>query len=102
MTDEFAAYRRSTAGISYTDVGQGPITRLAGDSDGVAFMSALLSSMTPDQLAPITPLLRRCETPTVIPGAKKVTEMPRVRLFFPDERAAELTAALTTHWAENG
>jgi len=26
VTDEFAPYRRSTGGISYTDVGQGPVT----------------------------------------------------------------------------
>jgi pimeloyl-ACP methyl ester carboxylesterase len=36
-----------------------------------------------------------CDT---IPGATEVTEIPGARLFFPDERAAELTAALRRHW----
>ncbi|MEI7716930.1 MAG: alpha/beta hydrolase [Mycobacterium sp.] len=86
-------------------------------------MTALLSSMTPGQLAPITPLLRTCETPTaiiwgtgdifftrkwadwlvdLIPGATSVTEVPGGRLFFPDERAPELVEALNSHWNQNG
>ena len=34
-----------------------------------------------------------------IPGATEVTEIDGGRLFFPDERAAELTVALRRHWA---
>jgi pimeloyl-ACP methyl ester carboxylesterase len=34
-----------------------------------------------------------------IPGAAEVVEVDGGRLFFPDERAAELTAALRRHWA---
>ena len=34
-----------------------------------------------------------------IPGASEVVEIDGGRLFFPDERAAELTAALRRHWA---
>jgi pimeloyl-ACP methyl ester carboxylesterase len=34
-----------------------------------------------------------------IPGATDVIEIDGARLFFPDERAAELTAALRRHWA---
>ena len=33
-----------------------------------------------------------------IPGATDVVEIDGARLFFPDERAAELTAALRRHW----
>jgi pimeloyl-ACP methyl ester carboxylesterase len=33
-----------------------------------------------------------------IPGVTEVIEMPGARLFFPDERAAEFTAALRRHW----
>ena len=33
-----------------------------------------------------------------IPGATGVVEIDKGRLFFPDERAAELTAALRSHW----
>jgi pimeloyl-ACP methyl ester carboxylesterase len=33
-----------------------------------------------------------------IPGATEVVEIDGARLFFPDERATELTAALRRHW----
>ena len=33
-----------------------------------------------------------------IPGAADVVEIDGARLFIPDERAAELTAALRRHW----
>ena len=33
-----------------------------------------------------------------IPGAAEVVEISEGRLFFPDERAAELTGALRRHW----
>lgn len=98
------------------------LTPILGNADGVAFMTALLSSMTPEQLAPIRPLLQTCEIPTaiiwgtgdiffkrrwadwlvdLIPGAKTVTEIPGGRLFFPDERAPELVRALQAHWGRN-
>jgi pimeloyl-ACP methyl ester carboxylesterase len=65
------------------------------------------------------PALRRLQVPTLIvwgtgdvffrrkwaywlrdtiPGAAEVAEIPGARLFFPDERATELTAALRRHW----
>ncbi len=34
-----------------------------------------------------------------IPGARTVVELPGARLFFPDEQADELAAAITRHWA---
>ena len=34
----------------------------------------------------------------IIPGASEVVELAGARIFFPDERAAELTAALRRHW----
>ncbi|WP_424186311.1 alpha/beta fold hydrolase [Actinokineospora sp. G85] len=90
-----------------------------GSREGVRFMTALLASMAPDQLAPIRPRLAACELPTaivwgtgdlffrrswadwlvdLIPGATEVVEVPGARLFFPDERAAELVDALAAHW----
>ena len=36
-----------------------------------------------------------------IPGATEVVEIDGGRLFFPDERAGELTAALRRHWEAN-
>ncbi|MGV0156331.1 alpha/beta fold hydrolase [Rhodococcus sp. GB-02] len=90
-----------------------------GSREGSRFMTALLSSMTPELLAPIRPLLGACEVPTIIvwgtgdiffrrtwadwlvnliPGAMRVVEVPGARLFFPDERAPELVDALEDHW----
>jgi hypothetical protein len=66
------------------------------------------------------PLLRRLTAPTLvvwgiddlffgvewahwlaktIPGTRRVVELPGARLFFPEERADELAAALREHWA---
>jgi pimeloyl-ACP methyl ester carboxylesterase len=96
---------------------------ILGNADGARFMTALLLSMTPEQLAPIRPLLQTCDLPTaviwgtgdiffhrhwadwlvdLIPGADEVVEIPHGRLFFPDERAPELIDALQAHWARDG
>lgn len=96
------------------------LTPILGTAAGARFMTALLSSMAPEQLAPIRPLLQKCEVPTaivwgtgdiffdrcwadwlvnLIPGANSLIEIPDGRLFFPDERAGELVDALEAHWA---
>lgn len=83
------------------------------------FMERLLASMNPHQLADIRPRLAACQVPTVlvwgtgdlffelewahwlrrlIPGATEVVEIPGGRLFYVDERAGELVAALENHW----
>lgn len=101
------------------DVILGYLAPTAVSTQGARFMRALLTSMTPNQLAPIRPALIACELPTAvvwgtgdvlfhrrwadwlvetIPGATKVVEVPAGRLFFPDERAPELVAALEEHW----
>lgn len=95
------------------------LTPILGSTAGVRFMSALLSSQAPEQLAPIRSQLEACEVPTaivwgtgdiffhrrwadwlvdLIPGAHDVVEIPGGRLFFPDERARELVDALEAHW----
>jgi pimeloyl-ACP methyl ester carboxylesterase len=92
---------------------------ILGTTAGARFMTALLLSMTPEQLAPIRPLLQDCQVPTaivwgtgdiffhrhwadwlvdLIPGAHEVVEIPGGRLFYPDERAPELVEALEAHW----
>ncbi|ALG08266.1 alpha/beta fold hydrolase [Kibdelosporangium phytohabitans] len=92
---------------------------ILGNPEGAGFMAALLSSMAPEQLAPIRPLLGACRVPTavvwgtgdiffrrcwadwlveLIPGATGVVEVPGARLFFPDERADELVVALQDLW----
>jgi hypothetical protein len=39
-----------------------------------------------------------CWLRDTIPGAGQVVEIDGGRLFFPDERATEFTAALHRHW----
>ena len=79
----------------------------------------LLTSLHARDLLAIEPGLARLQVPTLIvwgtgdtafrlkwaywlrdtiPGATDVVEIEGARLFFPDERAAELTAALRRHW----
>ena len=79
----------------------------------------LLTSLHARDLLAAEPALRRLRVPTLIvwgtgdrafrlkwaywlrdtiPGATDVVEVDGARLFFPDERAAELTAALRRHW----
>ena len=80
----------------------------------------LLTSLHARDLLAAEPALARLQVPTLIvwgtddmffrtkwaywlrdtiPGASEVVEIDGGRLFFPDERAAELTAALRRHWA---
>src|ERR671932_146496 len=79
-----------------------------------------LTSLRASDLLEVEPLLRRLEVPALIawgtgdrffetrwahwlaetlPGASGVVEFPRARLFFPDERAAELLPHLREHWS---
>jgi pimeloyl-ACP methyl ester carboxylesterase len=79
----------------------------------------LLTSLHARDLLAAEPALRRLQVPTLIvwgtgdrffhrrwaywlrdtiPGATEVIELAGARLFFPDERAAEFTAALRRHW----
>ena len=79
----------------------------------------LLTSLRARDLLAAEPALRRLQVPTLIvwgtndvffrrkwaywlrdtiPGATEVVEIDGGRLFFPDERAAEFTAALRRHW----
>src|SRR6185312_10226899 len=101
------------------DVVTAYLTPILGSRAGTRFMELLLASMAPEQLAEIRPQLGRCEVATVlvwgtgdiffdvqwahrlqrlIPGATDVVEVPGGRLFYVDERAAELVAALENHW----
>jgi pimeloyl-ACP methyl ester carboxylesterase len=79
----------------------------------------LLTSLHARDLLAIEPALARLQVPTLIvwgtgdkffhrkwaywlretiPGATDVVELDGARLFFPDERATEFTAALRRHW----
>jgi pimeloyl-ACP methyl ester carboxylesterase len=79
----------------------------------------LMTSLHARDLLTVEPALARLQVPTLIvwgtgdrtfrlkwaywlrdtiPGATEVVEIDEGRLFFPDERADELTAALHRHW----
>lgn len=83
----------------------------------------LLTSLDPDDLRAIEPQLRNLQVPTLIvwgtgdpnfdvswaywlrdtiPGVTQVITIDGARLFFPEERAAELTPHLERHWAAHG
>jgi pimeloyl-ACP methyl ester carboxylesterase len=79
----------------------------------------IMTSLHARDLLAIEPALARLQVPTLIvwgtgdiffrrkwaywlrdtiPGATEVVEVDGARIFFPDERATELTAALRRHW----
>jgi pimeloyl-ACP methyl ester carboxylesterase len=82
----------------------------------------ILTSMRPEDLMGIEPELRRLTVPTLvvwgtgdaffdvqwaywlrdtIPGVTEVVEIPGAKLFFPDERAADLVPHLRRHWSKH-
>ena len=102
--------------ISLAWLGQG-----FGTAEPARPIQRLLTSLRARDLLAIEPGLARLQVPTLIvwgtgdkvfhrrwaywlrdtiPGATDVVEVDGGRLFFPDERAAELTAALRRHWAD--
>jgi pimeloyl-ACP methyl ester carboxylesterase len=90
-----------------------------GTPEATRHSQRLLTSLHARDLLAVEPALSRLQVPTLIvwgtrdrffrlkwaywlrdtiPGATEVVEVGGGRLFFPDERAAELTAALRRHW----
>jgi pimeloyl-ACP methyl ester carboxylesterase len=113
-------------GRTYQDISKLPedIARVwleaqTGTAEAARQNQRLLTSLHARDLLAVEPALRRLQVPTLIvwgtgdlffrrkwaywlrdtiPGATEVVEIDKGRLFFPDERAAELTAALRRHW----
>ena len=113
-------------GRTYQDIANlpGDIARVwleaqTGTAEAARQSQRLLTSLHARDLLAAEPALRRLQVPTLIvwgtgdlffrrkwaywlrdtiPGATEVVEIDKGRLFFPDERAAELTAALRRHW----
>lgn len=113
-------------GRTYQDIANLPedIARVwleaqTGTAEAARQNQRLLTSLQARDLLAAEPALRRLQVPTLIvwgtgdlffrpkwaywlrdtiPGATEVVEIDKGRLFFPDERAAELTAALRRHW----
>ena len=126
MRDEQRA-RRLMYGTGYEnlanlpgEISQSWLQPLFGSRESARQNQRILPSLRARDLLAIEPALARLHVPTLIvwgtgdrffdkkwaywlrdtiPGASEVVELDGARLFFPDERAAELTAALRRHWA---
>ena len=101
------------------DIARAWLEPLAGTGESARQFQRLMTSLHARDLLAVEPALARLQVPTLIvwgtgdrtfrlkwaywlrdtiPGATEVVEIDGGRLFFPDERAGELTAALRRHW----
>jgi len=118
--------RKRMYGTGYQDIDNLPVDiarawlePLFGTAESARQNDRILPSLHARDLLAIEPGLARLQVPTLIvwgtgdkffrrkwaywlrdtiPGATEVVEIDGARLFFPDERAAELAAALCRHW----
>ena len=126
LTRDVRRARRRVYGLGYQDVSNLPedivrawLEPLLGTPESAREYQRLLTSLHARDLLAAEPAMARLRVPTLIvwgtgdiffrrkwayrlrdtiPGATEVVEIAGARLFFPDERAAELTAALRRHW----
>jgi pimeloyl-ACP methyl ester carboxylesterase len=119
--------RKRAYGMGYQDVGKLPLEvvrsylePLVGTKDLARQYQRWIASLRNRDLAAVEPALRRLTVPTLIvwgtgdiffrpryahwlrdtiPGAAEVVTIDGGRLFFPDERAADLVPHLRAHWA---
>lgn len=118
--------RKLTYGSGYQNLASLPedlvrawLAPLTGTAESARQYQRLFTSLRARDLLAAEPALSRLQTPTLIvwgtgdtvfprkwaywlrdtiPGATEVVEIEGARLFFPDERATELTTALLRHW----
>jgi pimeloyl-ACP methyl ester carboxylesterase len=123
---DVARGRKRFYGSGYQDVANLPddiarawLQPLFGSRESARQFQRLLTSLRARDLLAAEPALAGLQVPTLIvwgtadrffrrrwaywlrdtiPGATEVVEIDGGRLFFPDERAAEFTAALRHHW----
>ena len=121
------ATRKRAYGMGYQDIGKLPLPvvrsylePLVGTKDLARQYQRWIASLRNRDLAAVEPALRRLTVPTLIvwgtgdiffrpryahwlrdtiPGATQVVTIDGGRLFFPDERAADLVPHLRAHWA---
>lgn len=125
MVRDIPRARKRVFGSGYQDVANLPedIARAwlepLATAESARQFQRLITSLHARDLLAIEPALACLQVPTLIvwgtgdrffrrkwaywlrdtiPGATDVVEIDGARLFFPDERAAELTAALRRHW----
>jgi pimeloyl-ACP methyl ester carboxylesterase len=119
--------RKRFYGGGYQDVSKLPeevvrawIEPVQGSAQAARQLQRWTLSVHARDLLAVEPALARLQVPTLIvwgtgdmffkrkwaywlrdtiPGATEVIELDGARLFFPDERATEFTAALRRHWA---
>jgi pimeloyl-ACP methyl ester carboxylesterase len=129
MTRNIPRGKKRIYGMGYQDISKLPddIARVwleaqGGTPEAARQSQRLLTSLHARDLLAAEPALARLQVPTLIvwgtgdrafrtkwaywlrdtiPGAREVVEIDGGRLFFPDERAGELTAALRRHWDAN-
>jgi pimeloyl-ACP methyl ester carboxylesterase len=122
--------RKRMYGGGYQDAGNLPddvarawLEPLVGTQESARQYQRLFASLRARDLLAAEPALTRLVVPTLIvwgtgdrvfrlkwaywlrdtiPGATEVVEIDGARLFFPDERATELTSALRRHWDTHG
>jgi pimeloyl-ACP methyl ester carboxylesterase len=126
MARDIPRARKRIYGMGYQDVAKLPeevartwLEAAYGTPESARQLQRFAASMNSRDLLTIEPDLARLQVPTLIvwgtsdiffkrkwaywlrdtiPGASEVVELEGARLFFPDERASELTAALRRHW----
>jgi pimeloyl-ACP methyl ester carboxylesterase len=126
MLRDIPRARKRFYGGGYQDVSQLPedvvrawVEPVAGSAESARQFQRLTLSVHARDLLAVEPALARLQVPTLIvwgtgdmffkrkwaywlrdtiPGATEVVEFEGARIFFPDERATEFTAALRRHW----
>jgi pimeloyl-ACP methyl ester carboxylesterase len=126
MLRDIPRARKRVFGGVYQDVASLPediarawLEPLGATAESARQFQRLMTSLHARDLLAIEPGLARLQVPTLIvwgtgdtafrrkwaywlrdtiPGATDVVEIDGARLFFPDERATEFTAALRRHW----
>jgi pimeloyl-ACP methyl ester carboxylesterase len=127
LLTDLSAARAAVFGASFEDPDQPDLAiveaylrpLLASPERARAF-ERLLAGLEPSALLEVEPALRRLRVPTLvvwgtndeffdvkwahwlrdtIPGVTEVVEIEGAKLFFPDERGAELAMHLTKHWS---
>lgn len=129
MARDIPRSKKRVYGMGYQDISKLPddiarawLEAQGGSRETARQFQRLLTSLHARDLLAVEPALARLQVPTLIvwgtgdrafrtrwaywlrdtiPGASGVVEIDGGRLFFPDERAAELTAALRRHWEAN-
>jgi pimeloyl-ACP methyl ester carboxylesterase len=127
---DLAVARRAVFAMGYEDADQPSLELvdaflrpILGTPERARQFEHMLATLGPDDLLAAEPALEALTVPTLvvwgtgdtffdvkwaywlrdtIPGATEVVEIDGARLFFPDERAADLVPHLERHWARAG